>query len=190
MSRLTTLWKANPRRMLVGLGALMVAAALAVGSGANFNSTSANPSNVFSAGTLAQTNSKTNAAILTASNMKPGDTATGTVDIKNTGTIPGTFSLTRSSLTDVPTTPAFSSKLTLSISDLGDPACVSACPAAVSKYTGTLAAMGTLAMGTFAPNENHRYQFTVTFPDGGGGGADNTYEGASSTAGYTWTSGS
>jgi hypothetical protein len=190
MSRLTRLWKANPRRLLGGLGALMVAAALAVGSGANFNSTSANPSNVFSAGTLAQTNSKTDAAILTASNMKPGDTANGTVDIKNTGSIAGSFTLQRTSLTDLPLTPAFSSKLTLAISDLGDPACVSSCPAAVSKYSGSLAAMGTISMGSFAANENHRYQFVVTFPDGGSAGADNAYAGASTTAGYTWTSAS
>jgi spore coat-associated protein N len=183
------LWKANPRRLLLGLGALMIAAALAVGSGASFNSTSANPSNVFSAGTLAQTNSKTNAAILTASNMKPGDTATGTVDIKNTGSVTGTFSLARSSLTDTPTSPAFSGKLNLVISDLGDPTCVTSCPAAVQKYSGTVASMGTIAMGTFAANENHRYSFTVTFPDGTPA-VDNTFQGASTTAGYTWTSGS
>jgi spore coat-associated protein N len=64
----------------------MAAAALAVGSGANFNSTSANPSNVFTAGTISRSNSKASAAILTASNIVPGNTATGTVDIKNTGT--------------------------------------------------------------------------------------------------------
>jgi spore coat-associated protein N len=190
MTRFTKLWKANPRRLLAGLGALMVAAALAVGSGANFNSTSANPSNVFSAGTLAQTNSHNNAAILTASNLKPGDSASGTVDIKNTGSISGTFSLARTSLTDVPASPAFSSKLTLIVTDQGDPACVSSCPAAVVKYTGVLGSMGTIALGTFAANENHRYHFAVTFPDGGAGGADNAYAGASSTAGYTWTSAS
>ena len=54
MTRMKSLWKASPRKVLLAFGALMVAAALAVGSGANFNSTSANPSNVFTAGTISQ----------------------------------------------------------------------------------------------------------------------------------------
>ena len=41
------------------------------------------------------------AAILTASNMKPGDPATkGTVDIKNTGSLPGVFTLGKTALTN------------------------------------------------------------------------------------------
>ena len=67
------------------LRALMVASTLAVGSGANFHSTNANPTNVFTADTISSSNSKPNAAILTASNTVPGATATGTVIIKNTG---------------------------------------------------------------------------------------------------------
>jgi spore coat-associated protein N len=190
MSRLRTLWHANPRKLLGGLGALMIAAALAVGSGANFNSTSANPSNVFSAGTLAQTNTKTNAAVLTATKMKPGDVSTGTVDIKNSGDVSGTFSLAKSNLVDTPASPGLSTKLTLKVEDLGDPTCTTSCPAAVTKYTGTLSAMGTVAMGTFATAEAHRYRFTVTFPDGGLSGADNAYEGATTTADYNWTAAS
>jgi hypothetical protein len=190
MSRLSKLWKANPRKLLGGLGALMVATALAVGSGANFNSTSANPSNVFSAGAMAQTNSKTNAAILTASKMRPGDTSTGTVDIKNSGDVGGVFSLAKSNVVDTPASPGLSTKLTLNVEDLGDPTCTVSCPAAVSKYNGAISAMGTIAMGTYAASEAHRYRFTVTFPDGGTGGADNAYGGASTTSDFTWTSAS
>src|SRR3984885_7282895 len=94
MTRFKALWKASPRKVLLAFGALMLAAAIAVGSGANFNSTSANPSNVFTAGTISHSNSKANAAILTASNMVPGGTSTGTVDIKNTGSVAGVFTLT------------------------------------------------------------------------------------------------
>ena len=85
MTRMTSLWKASPRKVLLAFGALLVVAAVAVGSGANFNSTSANPSNVFTAGTISSSNSKANAAILTASNIVPGNSATGSVTIKNTG---------------------------------------------------------------------------------------------------------
>ncbi len=93
MHRLKSLWTASPRKVLVAFAGLLVAAAVAVGSGANFNSTSANPSNVFTAGTISHSNSKAGAAILTAANMVPGGTATGTVDIKNTGSVNGTFTL-------------------------------------------------------------------------------------------------
>src|ERR1700733_372748 len=137
MTRFNALWKASPRKVLLAFGGLMVAAALGVGSGANFNSTSANPSNVFSAGTISHSNSKAGAAILTASNLVPGNTATGTVDIKNTGSATGTFTLTHLAPVDTPTSPGLSKKLTLTIMDLGDPTCVTGCPAAVQVYTGT-----------------------------------------------------
>jgi spore coat-associated protein N len=189
MSRLTSLWKASPRKVLVACAGLMVAAALVVGSGANFNSTSANPSNVFSAGTISHSNSKAGAAILTASNLVPGNSAVGTVDIKNTGSASGVFALSHLAPVDTPATPGLSKKLILTIMDLGDPTCVTSCPAAVQVYTGTIFAMPTTtALGSFAPSATHRYQFTMNFPDGGLNGADNAYQGASTTVEYDWSS--
>jgi spore coat-associated protein N len=189
MGRMTSLWKASPRKVLVAFAALMLAAAIAVGSGANFNSTSANPSNVFTAGTISHSNSKASAAILTASNMVPGGTASGTVDIKNTGSVTGNFTLTHTSPVDLPASPGLSKKLTLTIQDLGDPNCTVSCPGAVQIYTGTLYAMpASISLGAFAAGATHRYQFTVTFPDGGTGGADNAYQAASTTVEYDWAS--
>ena len=104
MSRRKAL-RANPRRLLAALATILVAVGVTVASGASFTATTANPSNTFSAGTLSMTNSNAGAAILTASNMKPGDPATkGSVVIKNTGTVAGDFTLTRSSLTNSDTT--------------------------------------------------------------------------------------
>jgi spore coat-associated protein N len=189
MSRFTALWKASPRKVLLAFGGLMLAAALAVGSGANFNSTSANPSNVFTAGTISHSNSKASAAILTASNMVPGGSATGTVDIVNTGSATGTFTLSPAAPVDTPASPGLSKKLLVTVADLGNPTCVSSCPAVVQLYTGTIFAMpATIALGTFAPAADHRYQFTVNFPDSGTGGADNAYQGASTTVQYNWSS--
>src|ERR1700684_558564 len=111
MTRFKALWRASPRKVLLAFGGLLIAAALAVGSGANFNSTSANPSNVFSAGTISQSNSKASAAVLTASNMVPGNTTTGTVNIQNTGNANGTFTLTHTAPVDNPITPGLSKKL-------------------------------------------------------------------------------
>ncbi len=141
MSRFKALWRASPRKVLLALGGLLVVAALAIGSGANFNSTSANPSNVFTAGTISHSNSKAGAAILTAANIVPGGSATGTVDIKNTGTAAGTFTLAHTVAVDTPVSPGLSKKLNLTVQDLGDPTCVTGCPAAVQIYTGTMFAM-------------------------------------------------
>ncbi len=189
MTRLKSLWTASPRKVLLAFAGLMVAAAVAVGSGANFNSTSANPSNVFTAGTIGQSNSKASAAILTAANLVPGASASGTVDIKNTGSVSGTFTLAHTAAVDTPASPGFSKKLTMVVQDLGDPACVSSCPAAVTLYTGLMSAMPvTIALGVFPAGYTHRYTFTVTFPDSGLNGADNPYQGASSSVEYNWTS--
>jgi spore coat-associated protein N len=189
MSRFRLLWKSSPRKVLLAFGVLLVAAALAVGSGANFNSTSANPSNVFTAGTISQSNSKANAAILTASNIVPGATATGTLIIKNTGSANGTFTLTHTAPVDVPVSPGLSTDLQLTIVDQGDPTCVTACPANVTLYSGTIAAEpATIALGAFTPNQQHQYLFTMTFPNNGTTGADNAYQGASTSVGYTFFS--
>lgn len=190
MSRMKALWSASPRKVMAGLFALLAATGIAVGSGANFNSASANPSNTFSGGTLSQSNSKSNEAILTASGLKPGDTANGTVDIANTGSVAGAFTLTKSTPVDTPSSANLSGKLTVKVEDLGDPTCTVSCPAAVSVYNGNIKDMGAITLGNFAASAKHRYKFTVTFPDGGTGGADNTYQGASTTVGYTFTAAS
>jgi hypothetical protein len=175
--------------VLAAFGGLMAAAALAVGSGANFNSTSANPSNVFTAGTISHSNSKTSAAILTAGNIVPGNSSTGTVDIKNTGSASGNFSLSHTTPVDTPLSPGLSKKLNVTVQDLGDPACSTSCPAAVQVYSGTLYAMpASTSLGAFAAGVTHRYEFTVNFPDGGTGGADNAYQAASTVVEYDWAS--
>lgn len=187
MSRMKALWTASPRKVMAGFVGVLAATGIAVGSGANFNSSSANPSNVFSAGTISQQNSKSGSAILTATGMKPGGTANGTVDIKNTGSASGAFTLAQSNLTNTPTSPALSSKLTIVITDKHDPACSVSCPADATVYSGTIGGMGTISLGTFAADETHRYQFVVTFPDGGTGGADNSYQGSQTSVEYDFT---
>ena len=86
MDRLGILLEQPPRTLGV-LAVVLLAASVAVGSGAAFTAQTANPSNSFASGTLQIVNSKNTAAVLTASNLKPGDTATGTVDIQNSGSL-------------------------------------------------------------------------------------------------------
>jgi hypothetical protein len=180
------LWTASPRKVMVGFVGVLAATGIAVGSGANFNSASANPSNVFSAGTISQSNSKAGAAVLTATGLKPGGTASGSVDIKNTGSVAGAFTLSQSNLTNTPASPPLSAKLTIVITDKGEPTalCTTSCPVI---YSGTIGGMGTTSLGTFNAGVTHRYDFVVTFPDGGGSGADNAYQGAQTSVDYAFT---
>jgi spore coat-associated protein N len=173
--------------MLIALGGLVAASAVALGSGANFNATSANPGDFISAGTIVVTDSLAGKSILNVNLLKPGGSTSGTVNIQNGGTAPAGFTLGKTNLVDTPASPALSSKLTLVVSDLGNPSCTVSCPAAVTIYSGALGSMGTLALGTFATGATHQYKFTVTFPDGGSNGADNAYGGAVTTVGYVWT---
>jgi hypothetical protein len=165
----------------------MMATAVAIGSGANFNASSANPSNLITSGTVVVTDSLSGQSVLTASGMKPGGSTSSTVNIKNGGNVPATLQLAPTNLVDTPVSPAFSAKLRIEVDDLGDPSCSSSCPASVALYTGALGSMGTLALGTFSAGATHRYKFTVTWPDSGSGGADNAYGGASTRVDFKWT---
>jgi hypothetical protein len=186
MTRTRALWSASPKKVVVGLVALLAAAAVAVGSGANFNSASANPSNVFSAGTLSQSNSSSGQAVLTASNLKPGDSQVGTVDIKNTGSVAGAFTLTESNIVDTPSSPSLSLRLDLKVVDLGDPNCTTNCPAPTTLYNGALNGLPSTALGSFAAGATHRYQLTVTFSNGSSS-SDNTYQGAKTSVDFGFT---
>ena len=191
MSRLKLL-AASPRRALAALATVLVAVGLTVASGANFNAQTANPSNTFTAGTLSMFNSKDNAAILTATNMRPGDPvpASGTVDIQNTGSLSAPFVLSKGTVSNTDGSNPMSDKLNLTVVDCGDfssgtPVCGDA--GDVTKYTGTVTDMGTAghtvgALGTFAATEKHRYQFGVALDSS----ADDNYQGDSSTVQFLW----
>jgi spore coat-associated protein N len=174
----------HPMRALGALTALIAAIAVAVGSSASFSASSANPSNTFAAGTLSILNSKEGLAVLTASGMKPGDSSPGTVDVQNSGSLSGAFTLSRSGIVDSDVVNPLSAKLNLVVKDCGDfssgtPTCDAGDPV---KYTGTIAAMGSTALGTFAANEKHRYEFAVTFDSGAG----NVYQGDNSSVQFDW----
>jgi hypothetical protein len=190
MSRLAPLVK-RPRRTLAALATVLAATGLTVASGADFTAQSANPSNTFATGTLTMSNSADNAAVLTASNLRPGDTSTGTVDIANTGSLSGAFTVAKTGLTDTDSANPLSGKLNVVVDDCGAfsgstaPTCGDSDD--VNKYTGTLGDMstsghGVSTLGTFASNDKHRYRFRVTLDSSAG----NAYQGDSSTAAFTW----
>jgi spore coat-associated protein N len=191
MSRLRLL-AANPRLALGALLTLLLAAAAVVGSGADFTASSANPSNTFAAGTMTILNSKEGTAVLSATNLRPGNSAVGTVDIQNSGSLSGAFTLTRTTPVDSDATNPLSGKLNLTVVDCGKyvgataPTCGDGDDVTVYG-SGTVAQMGTgghaiSALGTYAANEKHTYKFTVTLDTSAG----NVYQGDTSNVEFDW----
>ena len=182
----------QPKRMLGALAVLVAATGVVIGSGANFTATSANPGNSFATGSLSIENSMNNAAILTASGMKPGDPATvGTVDIRNTGSLSGVFTLSRSAPVDSDAGNPLSTKLNLVVKDCGawpDPTTVEPCgdgddTTIYGASTATIAGMSSpVALGTFAANAKHRYEFSVALDSSAG----DAFQGDTSTVQFNW----
>jgi hypothetical protein len=177
MQRFAAVWHASPQKLVGALFALLLAATMAVGSGANFNSTSANPGNVVTAGNLMHLNGKSGLPVLTVNRLRPGQSSSGTVTITNTGDIDGVFTIAKSVSVDS-TAPAnpFAAKLNLKVEDTTD---------STTLYDGPLSAMGTVAAGTLNAAEAHVYTFTVTFPSGTPA-QDNPFKGATLTAAFDW----
>jgi len=175
--------------LLGSLAVLVAATGVVAGSGANFTAQSANPNNSFSAGTLSILNDKENAAILTASNMKPGAAATtGVVDITNTGSLAGDFTLSRSNVTNTDAGNPMSAKLNLVVKDCGEwpnTSTVEPCGDGddTTVYSGTVDGMSSAqTLGNFSANEKHRYEFSVQLD----ASATDAYQGDGSTVRFDW----
>ena len=195
MSRIHVL-VSQPRLALGALLTLLLAAGAVVGSGADFTASLANPSNTFSSGTLSIDNSNEGAAILTASNLRPGGPSeAGVVDIENTGSLSGAFTLTRSTPSDSGSPSPLSQKLNVTVIDCGEyssgtaPHCGDGNDTPV--YSGTLADMGTSGhaidtLGEYEAGDKHRYRFTVALD----GSADDVYQGGNSSVEFKFTAAS
>ena len=179
MSRLSAL-AAHPRRTLGALAVVLAAVGITVGSGANFTSHAANPANTFTAGTLT-IGSSTSSALFNAGNMKPGDTVNGTVDIANTGSVPGTFTLSTSNVVD---TGALLGQLDLKVEDCGvfNGATAPTCAGTNYVYNGKANAVGTASLGSFAASAKHRYKFDVTLPSN----TTNAFQGKTASVEFDW----
>ena len=174
-------WQAllgNRKRLLIALALLLIAAAVAVGSTAVFTSSSANPGNAFTAGTLEV--SGDNGAILSMANMVPGDSVDGSATIENTGDVSGAFSLTGEITADAAGPQAgaapLSEALQLTITEGG-----------TTVYSGAYDAFpgeSPVDLGSWGSGTSHTYDFTVTFPDGGA--SDTQVQGGSTTMKFTW----
>jgi spore coat-associated protein N len=157
-------------RILLPLAGLLVAGAIAVGSGADFDSSSANTDNSVTTGSLAQTNSKNNSALFNIGNLKPGDSVTGSVTITNSGSLPASFNLKETATNGF----ANPDLLTLKITDAAAPS--------TAVWSGTFGTLGTADLGSWAPGEQREFVFTVSLSQA----ATNAEQSKTATATYEW----
>jgi hypothetical protein len=181
----------HPRRAVAGLATGLAAIGVAIGSGADFTAQSANPGNIFAAGILRIDNSDEGGGFLYAQGLTPGgEPQTGVVDIQNTGTIAGRFTLFREVLDDSLDAPPseFARKVRLTVRDCGtfDDDAAPGCGDAgdVTIYgDGSLADMSEhLDLGRYEPGEKHRYQFAARLDESAG----NDFQGGIASAGFVW----
>src|SRR2546429_2237660 len=164
-------------KILLTLAAVAVVAVAAVGGTfANFTATPTSiASNAFAAGSLTMTRSGSG-AIFSASAMKIGDTATGSVTINNTGTLAGAYTLSGSTSGSA----ALGSQLNLKVYKDVD--------GGTGLYDGSLGGFSSASLGTFAANgDSHTFYFHISFPSTGTDAGDNVLQGLSATATFTWS---
>jgi hypothetical protein len=142
-----------------------------------FTSTSANPRNVVSSGSMTQSNSADNTAIMGTDDMVPGDVVEGVATIQNVGEARGDFALTVTDFVDTPGPHGgeLSERLLLEVfEDDG----------AQPIYDGPLPDLDA-DLGTWDIDEQRDYRFVVTFPEGASG-SDNAFQGSRVTATFKW----
>jgi Ca2+-binding RTX toxin-like protein len=136
-------------------------------------------------GSMALTNSEGEGAIFNLDNIAPGVSGAGEVTIGNGGSAPGSLTLVSTGLSDDPGRYGglLSQRLELQVEDVS---------AGVAKevYSGGLASMPELQLGTLAAGESRTYRFRITMLDSGAPSSpfvdDNLYQQADTGIGYQW----
>lgn len=187
---------------VLGLG--VVGSLVGMGTFASFTATASNPSNTFTTGTLtldtlnASGNSVGGASFMSLSSLKPGDTKSEFLTIKNTGSLPiASYTLatsaSTSSLLDTDTTNGL--KLTITRCSVAwdgtatSPTCADGLGGlgggtTETNFNAVPIVKGASGIGTanLAPNGSNFYHIRVSLPSG----ADNTFQGKTSTILFTW----
>ncbi len=181
-------WGAIPAALLIS--GIVVSQA----SYSAFNSTTSNPTNNWSAGTVALSDDDSNTAMFTATGLKPGSTGTKCIAVTSSGSLASDVNLYG---TSEATTNALSTYIHLSIvqgTGGTSGSCTGFAPLATgsSLYNGTLANFATTStnyatgLGTWAPTgtapETRTYEFIYTVD----AATPNTSQGGTASIGFTW----
>ena len=158
------------RRMLLPVATLLSAVAIAGVSGANFNDATANSLSTYATGTFDLVNSRDGQVVFNTSNLKPGDTVTGSVTITNNSSVPALVTAVE---TDGPNTFADASKLQMVIERDGD-----------EIYSGQFGDWPGFSAERWLEGEAHTYDFAVTLDLA----ATTVEQGKTARASYAWTS--
>jgi hypothetical protein len=132
-------------------------------------------------------NSRADTPIFEASDIGPGDGASGTVTIANDGDEAGELTLRQHDVEDTPGAGGglLSQGMSMRIREVGDPT------EPRPLYDGPLAPMPALELGPLGPGQSRVFKFDARLPDGGTPAAaavgDNAFQGAAMSVGYDWT---
>jgi spore coat-associated protein N len=129
----------------------------AVGSSdARFISLSHNPGALFASGSITLTNSKSGAAVITATGLLPGSSKSGELSLTAHGDFRVGVTLTSAGITDQPSSPALSQALVLQVQDVtGTPRVI---------WSGAMGSLSSVSLGHLSSGSTATYRFTVTFP--------------------------
>ena len=152
---------------------LLALASMAGGTSASFTATTVNPNNLFGTALLSISNDKPNDGdLVNIANLVPGDTATRTVTISNSGTSGFTYS---GSITNLTTTVLWT--------DVVKGLQVEVKRGLTSLYTGALKNLAIPASSTIAPAATDTLTFVFSLP----AAADNSFQGLTQTFTITYT---
>lgn len=194
MSRVTP--RAARLAAWIAIPAALVASGVVVSTAsyAAFSSTTVNPTNNWTAGSVALSDDDNNTALFTANNLKPGSTGANCITVTSTGSLPSAVKLYG---TNVSTTKDLAANVNLTVEQGtggGFGSCSGFTPAATggTLYSGTVAGFGAgstnyaTGVGTWAPtgtaSESRVYRVTYTVSST----APNTVQGGTAALGFTW----
>jgi hypothetical protein len=158
-----------------------------------FSATTANPTNNWSAGTVALSDDDSNTAMFTASNLKPGATGTKCIAVTSTGSLASTVKLYGTSYA---TTNGLAANINLKVEE-GTGATSSSCTGftgGTTLYDGAMSTFGTTrtsfatGVSSWAPtgsgSETKAYRITYALSSS----TPDTAQGGTAALGFTWES--
>jgi spore coat-associated protein N len=171
---------------LLSLAAIGAVVAVCAGSGLAQPAQPAQAVLTEATGDLHLANSRDGQAIFQASGLAPGRSVTGTVQLVNTGGLPGDLSLQQLDVQDQPGAGGgrLSNAVTLDIKDVTG-------GSSIPVFAGQLGGLGSRQLGAIGPSETRTFRLTASLPDNGlppgPTTGDNAYAGSGLTVRYAWT---